>query len=896
MSSTRRYSRLRGIALAAAVIIASTTAHVAELPPSKAAAARDIEGLEGPLRSGTDPNVRGDHGKTPLHGATDGKAASALLRAGADPNARDDFGKTPLHSISTNGRGEAASALLRAGADPNAQDDRGKTPLHAVIEWGSYGSYGGESSRGDLETVERLLEAGADPNVRDSTGQVPLHWVYGPWSSDAVSALLRAGADPNARDRFGQAPLHRVHGPWSSDAVSALLRAGADPNARNFRGETPLHRTRGGEVARALLRAGADPNARDHAGWTPLHRAGDGEALVSALVHAGADPDARDFDGKTPLHVVTELNQRLFDPSSADLHLGVDSAAILLEAGADPNVRAIDGSTPLHFVARHSSSSALAAVLLDGGASLSMVDRSFQTPLSSSTLYNDDHSVANGILKYHFSALDDVREVDSDGRVVSTTTLLGPGLHQARCWFDQDLAWPMKDCFFMVVNEDPHDASSSLIGFPVVKFFVRPDLQEQVKNPVLHLGGGGPGSPLGIQFPNDIWSQYGSLVLGAGRDFYVIDPRGVGMAQPRLHCLEGLDSVRRAIGEDIDREEENTVWLSGYRACKQRLDEEGRDLSNYNSRVVARDVELLRRAFGVSRWVLYGVSYGSRYALTIARDYPDSVEAMILNGAAFPNLPGVDRPAKALRSALNKAFSYCESAGTCVAESLEQRFWDLMESLNQTPLVVDGLNEVPEYVLTGSRLLDLTLWSLYDADFFQKMPDFVTDMELRKTGMPRELIDNYLSGYYLDPTYSDPIFESHFCAEVHPFVDYVSVREDARAYNEHILNLVVSGGDYSSRLCELWSVATAEAIESRPVVTSIPTLFLQGALDPATPIEYLDGQRQHFDEHAVLVFQNSSHGGSVHSACSMNVASYFIEHKQLGQMPRSCDGIPVQIK
>ena len=676
-----------------------------------------------------------------------------------------------------------------------------------------------------------------------------------------------------------------LHDATDEEATSALLRAGANPNASDHAGRTPLQFARNREIAFALLRAGANPNASDYDGRRPLHLANNGE-ITSALLRAGANPNARDDDRRTPLHLANNG----------------EIASALLGAGVNPNASDRDGRTPLHLA----NNGEIASALLRAGASLSMVDRSFQTPLSLAALYNDNRSITNSILKYHFSALDDVHEVDGDSRVVSTTTLLGAGLHQARCWFGQDLTGQIEasvrvelgghDCFFMVVNEDPGDASSALIGFPVVKFFARPDLREQAKNPVLHLGGGGPGAPVGIHFPNDIWTQYRAFVSRTGRDFYVIDPRGVGMAQPSLRCHGLMNPVGRAVGEDIDREEETIVWLSGYRACKHRLDEEGRDLSNYNSRVVARDVELLRRALGVSRWVLYGVSYSSRYALTIARDYPDSVEAMILNGAAFPNLPGVDRSAKALQSALNKAFSYCESAGTCVTDSLGQRFWNLVERLNGTPLVVRGLDEVPKYILTGSRLLDLTFYSLYDADFFQKMSDFVTDIELRKTGMLTELIDNYLSGYYLDPTYSDPIFGSHFCAEEHPFVDYVSVREDARAYNQHILDRVISDVDYSLRFCELWSVATAEAIESRPVVTSIPTLFLQGTLDPVTPIEYLDGQRQHFDEHAVLVFQNSSHWGSVHSACSMNAASYFIEHKRLGQMPRSCDGIPVQIK
>ena len=65
------------------------------------------------------------------------------------------------------------------------------------------------------------------------------------------------------------------------------------------------------------------------------------------------------------------------------------------------------------------------------------------------------------------------------------------------------------------------------------------------------------------------------------------------------------------------------------------------------------------------------------------------------------------------------------------------------------------------------------------------------------------------------------------------------------------------------RNCELWDVTAADTIEGDPVITSIPTLFMQGALDPVTPIDYLSDQLKHFQHHAVLVFEDSSHWGSV---------------------------------
>ena len=58
------------------------------------------------------------------------------------------------------------------------------------------------------------------------------------------------------------------------------------------------------------------------------------------------------------------------------------------------------------------------------------------------------------------------------------------------------------------------------------------------------------------------------------------------------------------------------------RACHDRLESQGVDLSAYNSAEIAADVEDLRLALGVERWNLYGWSYGTRIALTFPRTEP----------------------------------------------------------------------------------------------------------------------------------------------------------------------------------------------------------------------------------------------------------------------------------
>jgi len=910
----------------------------------------DIGSLEFCLKNGADPNAPDDYGRTPLHVAAEhsesttvvtalakaaanpnaravngwtaihfavifndgsptvvGDLVAALAEAGVDPNAHDEDGLTALRfAAQTSEVPTVVAALAEAGADPNAPFDGGWTPLHDAAQSSEHPA-----------VVSALTEAGADPNAPLDDGRTPLHIAaqYGEHPG-VVSALAEAGADPNARDGDGWTPLH-IAAQYSEHpgVVSALAEAGADPNARDGDGWTPLHVAayygKSPVVVAALAETGADPNASFDGGWTPLHVAAQSSehpAVVSALAEAGANPNALLDDGRMPLHIAAQYSEHPgvvgalaeagADPNGRDkdgwtpLHYAAQSTGqpavvtALVIADADLNARNEDGFTPLHIAAQVNESPAVVALLVIAGADPGAYGIKGWSSLAMATRWNPNPKVSAELLRAHLF----------DDAVDEGWQLRQKGLHPAACWFEHDKTWPHKMCFFMVVNEDPMDKSSTLIAFPVVRFYTGSSLPG--RNPILHLGGGGPGAPMSLEAnPEDVWAIYEGLVSDSGRDLYVMDPRGVGMAHPRLRCPRVYDSVRGALAAEMTRTEEAALWLVGYRDCKARLDEEGHDLSHYNSSAVARDVELLRRELGVEQWVLFGGSFGARYALTIARDFPGSVEAMILNGAAFPNVgvAGVERLAEDIERTFERAFDWCERDRTCDSESLRTRFWKLVHDLDETPMVVShfppdlsAAYQMERLTLTGSRLFDLVLWASYDAEFFGDFPDLVDDLARGKTRILEDVLATWFQ-LYIDDSYSDPVWSTHFCAEQHPFVDYAMARRNARTTGGYIGNAASTGLDWMQANCRIWGVTEAYPVEGEPVRTPVPTLFLQGALDPATPVHYLHDQLRYFESHEVLVFDDSSHWGSVYESCAMEAAGYFAKHRRLEEVHRDCE-------
>ena len=104
-----------------------------------------------------------------------------LLEHGADPNIRDDHGKTPLMRAASKGQTNIIQGLLARGADINAVDQDGMTSLmFAVMD-------------GKVDVVKLLVVRGANVNVKTEVGGLTALSLAK--SADISSFLKNAGAN-----------------------------------------------------------------------------------------------------------------------------------------------------------------------------------------------------------------------------------------------------------------------------------------------------------------------------------------------------------------------------------------------------------------------------------------------------------------------------------------------------------------------------------------------------------------------------------------------------------------------------------------------------------------------------------------------------------------------------
>ena len=121
-------------------------------------------------------------------------------------------------------------------------------------------------------------------------------------------------------------------------------------------------------------------------------------------------------------------------------------------------------------------------------------------------------------------------------------------------------------------------------------------------------------------------------------DIVGFDPRGVGSSEPTFACGapgEYYDYLRSIDGL-VDTDEEVAAAEAGAALCATSMGGAGPHLHTDH---VARDMDEIRKALGAEQISYLGFSYGSFLGVWYATLFPDSVRAMVVDGAADPTVP-----------------------------------------------------------------------------------------------------------------------------------------------------------------------------------------------------------------------------------------------------------------
>ncbi len=181
----------------------------------------------------------------------------------------------------------------------------------------------------------------------------------------------------------------------------------------------------------------------------------------------------------------------------------------------------------------------------------------------------------------------------------------------------------------LIVKENRAKANSNLIELAFVRLkstAVKPGY------PVIYLDGGPGSSAIGLANVPDYMRAFQKLrEVG---DVILLDQRGVGRSKPMLTRLTP-DPLPTDIFADRDKAQKE--FTKRFKEAAEYFRSQGVDLSGYNTRESAHDVDDLRKAIGAEKINIVGYSYGTHLGLACIRYHGDALNRAVLIGTEGPD-------------------------------------------------------------------------------------------------------------------------------------------------------------------------------------------------------------------------------------------------------------------
>lgn len=390
--------------------------------------------------------------------------------------------------------------------------------------------------------------------------------------------------------------------------------------------------------------------------------------------------------------------------------------------------------------------------------------------------------------------------------------------------------------FYLSVPENRADPKSNTIELPVAVLTA----DDNSGAPVVMLTGGPGTAGLGAaQYP-------GAYPWVGKRPFVLIGQRGTRHASPALMCEAYEAALQEGAGPDRK--------LDAVKTCAREAQASGVDLAAYNTAESARDLEDLRRALGAEKLTLYGLSYGTRLALAYARQFPDRVEALVLD-SPLPFAADYDRELPAsVEATLEAIATRCSQQAECNARypDLWLRFWHAMKRRAAAAPTkgAPSAADIALYIAPGSAEDIANAPALMEAAARADLAPFPTGGGSGSSG--------FAWGMRL----------SVWCSESGPRGPVASPFAG------------INAPTFAEPLCEAWPVPARPAGElADPEGDAFPVLILAGELDVLTPPSWGERLLAKLGRARLITVPAGLHGVTTNwggTGCAMRIADRFI--------------------
>lgn len=417
-------------------------------------------------------------------------------------------------------------------------------------------------------------------------------------------------------------------------------------------------------------------------------------------------------------------------------------------------------------------------------------------------------------------------------------------------------------CGVVAVPEDRARPDSPTLSLAVV---VYRSARSNVNTPPLFYLQGGPGADA-IGWSASVHASVVAPIV-AERDLVVFDQRGTGFSTPKLECpdLHTDDPVAAAT------------------ACRESLLAAAIDPAAYTTAANAADVRDIARALGYNRIDVYGISYGTRLAMTLMRDDPSLVRAAVLDSALPPDVLRVNDTAANADEALDTLFADCAADPVCsqTYPDLAQTFDALLTQSAQTPIVVPGTDALggdQALTLDPAGVVNAAVWGLHISDYIPAVPYAISALQQGDVTSLNPLAAIFSASA---PDMNTVVNLAITCHEqiLPTTADALNAAFDAHPRTAAFGRLHVFGDPATGiAVCQALGISAATPAELAPLQTDRPSLVLAGGLDPTTPAAYGERAARASSHSTFVLWPTAGHGVSAgpDAHCAQSIISQFL--------------------
>lgn len=372
----------------------------------------------------------------------------------------------------------------------------------------------------------------------------------------------------------------------------------------------------------------------------------------------------------------------------------------------------------------------------------------------------------------------------------------------------------------LYVPENREKANSPLIKIRFVRFKSH---NPNPGAPIVYLAGG-PGGSGTSAARGSRFSLF--MALREVADVIAFDQRGTGMSD-RLPRYEAYASYPN--DEPLNREKASALIQAYTRKARTHWDKIGLDLAAYNTNSSADDLNDLRKALGVKKISLWGISYGTHLSLATLKKHEQHLDKVILAG-----VEGLDHTVK-LPANSEKLL---KKLATLIDKDLEAKsaFPDflgdlqaVLESLDKEAVELKAQNPwTKETILLTIGKFDVQLYianSLRGPQYMRYLPQLVKNM---KNGDFSGLVPGIFYG------------RENSIQAMSAAMDMASGISPQRkalveAQSKETLLAGAINFPYFAEQASLGIPDLGEAFRS-PVKSDVPVLCISGTMDGRTPV------------------------------------------------------------